>query len=125
MSVVADPTTTDLPAPPALQTDVGRRLLRNPGVVFLFPGQAAQYAAMGASLYENEPVFAFTCQRGPSPDCEPLRVLVYGSEQPTPKCVPSVLEQLGQQRFWLRAKNPCFSQLKPICSNLPAPPTSL
>jgi peptide/nickel transport system permease protein len=33
MSVVADPTATDLPAPPALQTDVGRRLLRNPGVV--------------------------------------------------------------------------------------------
>jgi peptide/nickel transport system permease protein len=33
MSVVADPTVTDLPAPPALQTDVGRRLLRNPGVV--------------------------------------------------------------------------------------------
>jgi peptide/nickel transport system permease protein len=33
MSIVADPTATDLPAPPALQTDVGRRLLRNPGVV--------------------------------------------------------------------------------------------
>ena len=33
MSVVADPTVTDLPAPPAPQTDVGRRLLRNPGVV--------------------------------------------------------------------------------------------
>jgi peptide/nickel transport system permease protein len=33
MSVVADPTATDLPAPPALQTDVARRLLRNPGVV--------------------------------------------------------------------------------------------
>ena len=33
MSVVADPTATDLLAPPALQTDVGRRLLRNPGVV--------------------------------------------------------------------------------------------
>jgi peptide/nickel transport system permease protein len=33
MSVIADPTATDLPAPPAPQTDVGRRLLRNPGVV--------------------------------------------------------------------------------------------
>jgi peptide/nickel transport system permease protein len=33
MSVVADPTVADLPAPPAPQTDVGRRLLRNPGVV--------------------------------------------------------------------------------------------
>jgi peptide/nickel transport system permease protein len=33
MSVVADPTAADLPAPPAPQADVGRRLLRNPGVV--------------------------------------------------------------------------------------------
>lgn len=33
MSIVADTTATDLPAPPAPQTDVGRRLLRNPGVV--------------------------------------------------------------------------------------------
>jgi amino acid adenylation domain-containing protein len=28
-----------------------------PGVLFLFPGQAAQYAAMGAGLYEGEPAF--------------------------------------------------------------------
>jgi peptide/nickel transport system permease protein len=33
MSVVADLTAPDLPVPPAPQTDVGRRLLRNPGVV--------------------------------------------------------------------------------------------
>jgi len=38
-----------------------------PGVVFMFPGQAAQYGAMGAKLYESEPVFrqAFDeCLRG-------------------------------------------------------------
>jgi amino acid adenylation domain-containing protein len=29
----------------------------NPGVIFMFPGQAAQYPAMGAALYEHEPAF--------------------------------------------------------------------
>lgn len=31
--------------------------LRDPPVVFMFPGQGAQYAGMGAQLYEQEPVF--------------------------------------------------------------------
>jgi asparaginyl-tRNA synthetase len=66
-----------------------------------------------------------TCQRGPRPDCVPLRALVYGSEQPTPRCVPSVLAQLVQHKFWLSAKKPCLSQLIPICSKRPAPPTTL
>lgn len=30
---------------------------RSPGVIFMFPGQAAQYAAMGAALYASEPAF--------------------------------------------------------------------
>jgi amino acid adenylation domain-containing protein len=30
---------------------------RTPDIVFMFPGQAAQYGAMGAALYEHEPVF--------------------------------------------------------------------
>jgi thioesterase domain-containing protein/malonyl CoA-acyl carrier protein transacylase/acyl carrier protein len=30
---------------------------RDPAVIFMFPGQGAQYAGMGRSLYEGEPVF--------------------------------------------------------------------
>ena len=42
-----------------------------------------------------------------------------------PRCVPSVAVQLVQQRFWLRAKKPCFNQLWPTCSKRPAPLTTL
>jgi acyl transferase domain-containing protein/glutamate-1-semialdehyde aminotransferase len=32
-------------------------LVRNPGVVFMFPGQGSQYVNMGLSFYQDEPVF--------------------------------------------------------------------
>ena len=35
-----------------------RQQLRQPPVVFMFPGQGAQYPGMGAELYRSEPVFA-------------------------------------------------------------------
>ncbi|MBH0180023.1 MAG: acyltransferase domain-containing protein, partial [Nitrospira sp.] len=35
----------------------GRRLATVPSVVFMFPGQGAQYAGMGAELYRSEPCF--------------------------------------------------------------------
>ncbi|MBC8089282.1 MAG: aminotransferase class III-fold pyridoxal phosphate-dependent enzyme, partial [Phycisphaerae bacterium] len=39
----------------------GRLLASQPGVTFIFPGQGAQYAGMGAGLYETEPVFRTAC----------------------------------------------------------------
>jgi acyl transferase domain-containing protein/acyl carrier protein len=46
-----------------LTTEAAARLIpgvksaREPNVVFMFPGQGAQYARMGADLYETEPTF--------------------------------------------------------------------
>ncbi len=37
--------------------------LRQPSVVFMFPGQGAQYAGMGAELYRVEPVFCAAVDR--------------------------------------------------------------
>ena len=34
-----------------------RQELRDPPVVFMFPGQGAQYPGMGAELYRTEPLF--------------------------------------------------------------------
>ncbi len=44
------------------ETDSSRKVVgvvgaKTPDVVFMFPGQSAQYISMGASLYEHEPVF--------------------------------------------------------------------
>jgi amino acid adenylation domain-containing protein len=41
----------------ALQRAEGRVLDKTPDVVFMFPGQGAQYPQMGVALYESEPVF--------------------------------------------------------------------
>ncbi|HJR00339.1 MAG TPA: type I polyketide synthase [Methylomirabilota bacterium] len=42
---------------------VGRAPKTAPDVVFLFPGQGAQYTAMGGGLYEQEPVFRAALDR--------------------------------------------------------------
>lgn len=51
------------------QADSGRSVVgkspgREPAVVFLFPGQGAQYVGMGAEVYRREPVFAAIIDRG-------------------------------------------------------------
>jgi acyl transferase domain-containing protein len=38
-------------------------LVRNPGVVFMFPGQGSQYVNMGLSFYQDESVFRDTIDR--------------------------------------------------------------
>ncbi len=72
----------------------------NPGpVVFLFPGQGAQYAGMGADLYRAEPLFRDIVNRGAerlTPVLErDLRDLLF----PAPGAEATAAAELAQTRF--------------------------
>lgn len=47
----------------AAPRDAGRPLTSKPPVVFVFPGQGAQYPGMGAELYHTQPVFRAVIDR--------------------------------------------------------------
>ncbi|MBE9093175.1 type I polyketide synthase [Tychonema sp. LEGE 07203] len=48
---------------PPLRTATRCAESRNPAVIFMFPGQGAQYVNMGLNLYESEPLFRSTVDR--------------------------------------------------------------
>ncbi|MDQ2097151.1 MAG: type I polyketide synthase [Tychonema bourrellyi B0820] len=48
---------------PPLRTATRCTESRNPAVIFMFPGQGAQYVNMGLNLYESEPLFRSTVDR--------------------------------------------------------------
>ncbi|MGB3265991.1 MAG: aminotransferase class III-fold pyridoxal phosphate-dependent enzyme [Microcoleus sp.] len=48
---------------PPLRTASRCTEARNPAVIFMFPGQGAQYVNMGLNLYESEPLFRSTVDR--------------------------------------------------------------
>ncbi len=77
----------------------GRRLAAEPSVLFMFPGQGAQYAGMGAELYRSEPRFREDVDR-----CidvlqpilkSDLRTLLF----PAPEFEEAAGRQLMQTRF--------------------------
>jgi amino acid adenylation domain-containing protein len=61
-----------LETPQPHQTGTRHTTLRNPPVVFMFPGQGSQYVNMGRNLYEHESVFRATVDRC----CEILKPLL-------------------------------------------------
>jgi len=76
-----------------------RQQLRQPPVVFMFPGQGAQYPGMGAELYRLEPVFRAEVDR-----CCDLLLPILGIDLRKVMFPPSGLEeeakkQLVQTRF--------------------------
>jgi acyl transferase domain-containing protein/glutamate-1-semialdehyde aminotransferase len=48
---------------PPLRAATRHTEARNPAVIFMFPGQGAQYVNMGLNLYESEPLFRETVDR--------------------------------------------------------------
>lgn len=73
--------------------------LRDPPVVFLFPGQGAQYAGMGAQLYDQEPVFREAVAVCAGLLQEHLGLDVTRLLCPTPAELPAAEEKLTQTRF--------------------------
>jgi amino acid adenylation domain-containing protein len=76
----------------------GRQETTDPPVVFMFPGQGAQYANMGRELYEHEPVFRAEIDRCAEilrPHLgRDLRELLY----PEPAAAEAASAELGQTR---------------------------
>ncbi|MBE9186426.1 aminotransferase class III-fold pyridoxal phosphate-dependent enzyme [Microcoleus sp. LEGE 07076] len=73
---------------PPLRTATRCAEARNPAVIFMFPGQGAQYVNMGLNLYESEPVFRSTVDRcaeilQPHLDRDLRKVLYPGSDEAT------------------------------------------
>ncbi|MBI2512596.1 MAG: amino acid adenylation domain-containing protein [Opitutae bacterium] len=83
----------------ARHTITQRCELRDPPVVFLFPGQGAQYAGMGAQLYEQEPVFREAVAVCAGLLQEHLGLDVTRLLSPTPAETAAAEEKLTQTRF--------------------------
>ena len=70
-----------------------------PGVVFLFPGQGAQYVNMGRELYESEPLFREEVERCAALLQGPLGLDLRRLLYPGPEGAEVAAEQLRQTRF--------------------------
>ncbi|WP_309731377.1 polyketide synthase [Chamaesiphon sp. OTE_75_metabat_556] len=84
---------------PHLSTATRQVRTKNPGVVFVFPGQGSQYLNMGRELYQSEPVFQQaidTCAEILVPLLErDLREIIY----PAPADFAAHTELLTQTRY--------------------------
>ncbi|MFE4108626.1 type I polyketide synthase [Almyronema epifaneia] len=87
----------------------------SPTVVFMFPGQGAQYAAMGRGLYETEPVFRQQidqcCQLlKPHLDLD-LREVLYPASEKYPQAATDALSQTGYAQVALFVVEYALAQL--------------
>jgi phthiocerol/phenolphthiocerol synthesis type-I polyketide synthase E len=77
----------------------GKAAEEQPGVVFLFPAQGAQYVNMGRDLYESEPLFREEVDRCASFLKGPLGLDIRSLIYPQPQDAEAPPEQLKQTRF--------------------------
>jgi amino acid adenylation domain-containing protein len=94
----------DLETLPTQQTGTRQTSLRQPPVVFMFPGQGSQYIQMGRQLYDQEPVFRQSVDRcaeilRPLLDLD-LREVLY----PTPG------NQQAEEQAIARLNQTCYTQ---------------
>ncbi len=80
----------------AKRVSTRQQLLRNPPVVFMFPGQGAQYVNMGRELYETEAVFRDEVDRCAQILQPHLGLDLREVHYPTPEKLESAQKQLNQ-----------------------------
>ncbi len=95
-----DEAVQQLASPPFPAHQTATVAVLKPGVVWMFPGEGAQYAGMGRDLYHGEPVFRAAVDRcaellKPHLDGVDLRAVLY----PEPGQAAFAAAQLAQPRF--------------------------